>query len=125
MTKMSDYITLWKTLNFIPVHQLAKTNKTIQEYSIAGLRNNFFVLFIQPDLMLDTGISAPFSPKYICKKSKYYSYQNFFPIKITKLIDNYIVSMFQLSDSNPNMIPHGMDMKLLVLMKILLHTKLF
>ena len=59
---MSDCVQLWKTWNEIKPHKLIGTNKTIQGYSIAGLRTNFF---IQPDLMLDAGISAPFSPKYI------------------------------------------------------------
>jgi hypothetical protein len=54
---MSDYISLWKTWSEINPHQLAKTKKTNQVYSIAGWRTNFF---IQPDLMLDAGISAPF-----------------------------------------------------------------
>jgi len=59
---MSDYIQLWKPWTEIASYQLASTTKTIQGYSIAGLRTNFFV---QPDLMLDAGISAPFQPKYI------------------------------------------------------------
>ena len=121
---MSDYITLWKTWNEIPAYQLANTNKTIQGYSIAGLRTNFFV---QPDLMLDAGISAPFSPKYILithghsdhianlpfhlyvKSPTSTPIKIFCPIQITKLINNYIVSMFQLSDSDSQMIPHGYE----------------
>jgi len=59
---MSDYIQLWKTWTEIPKYNIPNTTKTLQGYSIAGLRTNFF---IQPDLMLDAEISAPFSPKYI------------------------------------------------------------
>lgn len=121
---MSDYIQLWKTWNEIPPYQLVGTNKTIHGYSIAGLRTNFFV---QPDLMLDAGISAPFSPKYILithghgdhianlpfhlyvKNSNTPPIKIFCPNEITKLIDNYIQSMFKLSDSNPDLIVHGYE----------------
>jgi ribonuclease Z len=121
---MSDYIQLWKTWTEIPPYQLVKTNKTIQGYSIAGLRTNFF---IQPDLMLDAGISAPFSPKYILithghgdhianlpfhlyvKNKDSPPIKIFCPIEITKLIDNYIQSMFKLSDADPTMVAHGYE----------------
>jgi len=49
---MSEYIKLWQPWNEITPFQLSKTNKTLQGYSIAGLRTNFFV---GPDLMLDAG----------------------------------------------------------------------
>ena len=61
-TTMSNYIGLWKPWSEIHPYQLKRTSKMIQGYSIAGLRTNFF---IQHDLMLDAGISAPFEPKYI------------------------------------------------------------
>jgi ribonuclease Z len=121
---MSDYIQLWKTWNEITPHQLTGTTKTIQGYSIAGLRTNFF---IQPDLMLDAGISAPFSPKCILithghgdhianlpfhlyvKSPNLPPIKIFCPKEITKLIDNYIQSMFKLSDSNPDTVAHGYE----------------
>ena len=121
---MSDYIQLWKTWTEIEPYKLVKTNKTIQGYSIAGLRTNFF---IQPDLMLDAGISAPFSPKYILithghgdhianlpfhlyvKNKDSPPIKIFCPIEITKLIDNYIQSMFKLSDADPTMVAHGYE----------------
>ena len=59
---MSDYIKLWSPQTEIEPYQLNKTHKKLQGYSIAGLRTNFF---IQPDLILDAGISAPFQPRYI------------------------------------------------------------
>ena len=40
---MSDYIQLWKPWTEIPAHKLTNTTKTIQGYSIAGLRTNFFI----------------------------------------------------------------------------------
>ena len=104
---MSEYITLWKTWNEIPIYKMKKTDKTIQGYSIAGLRTNFFV---QPDLMLDAGISAPFSPKYILithghgdhianlpfhlyvKNPNALPIKIFCPIEIKQLINNYIVN---------------------------------
>lgn len=121
---MSNYIQLWKTWSEISPYQLPKTNKMIQGYSIAGLRTNFF---IQPDLMLDAGISAPFSPKYILithghgdhiANLPFHLYvQNknippikiFCPVQITTLIDNYIQSMFKLSDSNSVTVAHGYE----------------
>jgi ribonuclease Z len=116
---MSDYITLWKPWSEIPPYQLQKTNKSIQGYSIAGLRTNFF---IQPDLMLDAGISAPFTPKYILithghgdhiANLPFHLYvknplQEIQPIKIycpkqiVKSLDNYIQCMFILADPNPD-----------------------
>lgn len=116
---MSNYIELWKPWSEIPPHKLAKTSKMIQGYSIAGLRTNFF---IQPDLMLDAGISAPFEPKYILITHghgdhianlpfhlyiKNHNQETRTPIKIfchlqiVKLIDDYIRSMFALANPNP------------------------
>ena len=121
---MSDYIQLWKTWNEIAPLPLGKTNKVLQGYSIAGLRTNFF---IQPDLMLDAGISAPFSPKYILithghgdhiANLPFHMYVKnpdappikiFCPKQIVGLINNYIISMFQLSDANAEMTPHGYE----------------
>ncbi len=114
---MSDYIQLWKPWTEIAPHQLINTTKTIQGYSIAGLRTNFF---IQPDLMLDAGISAPFQPKYILithghgdhiaslpfhlyvKNINAPPIKIFCPKQITKLIENFISSMFALANPNPN-----------------------
>lgn len=116
---MSNCIQLWKTWNEIEPYKLPNTNKIIQGYSIAGLRTNFFV---QPDLMLDAGISAPFSPKYILithghsdhianlpfhlylKNSfqEIYIIKIFCPKEIVKSLDNYIQSMFILGDVNPD-----------------------
>lgn len=77
--------------------------------------------------MLDAGLSAPFSKKYILithghadhtaslpfhlyvKSPDAVPVKIFCPKEITQLLDNYIVSMFQMSDSNPNMIPHGYE----------------
>jgi ribonuclease Z len=113
---MSDYIQLWKPWTEIPPYQLRNTTKSIQGYSIAGLRTNFF---IQPDLMLDAGISAPFQPKYILithghgdhianlpfhlyvKNKEAPKIKIFCPKQITRLIENYIVSMFALANPNP------------------------
>ncbi len=119
---MSDLIQLWKPWNEIEPYQLAKTNKILQGYSIAGLRTNFF---IGPDLMLDAGLSAPYVPKYILithghadhianlpfhlyvKSPDAPPIQIFCPKSIVNLINNYIVSMFQLSDGNSTLIPYG------------------
>lgn len=116
---MSDYIQLWKPWTEIPAHKLTNTTKTIQGYSIAGLRTNFF---IQPDLMLDAGISAPFQPKYILithghgdhianlpfhlyvKNNNKQQIKIFCPIQIVKLIDNYISSMFNLANPTPDIL---------------------
>lgn len=113
---MSDYIQLWKPWTEITPHQLINTTKTIQGYSIAGLRTNFF---IQPDLMLDAGISAPFQPKYILithghgdhianlpfhlylKNKDAPPIKIFCPKQITRQIENYISSMFALASPNP------------------------
>lgn len=121
---MHDYIKLWDTWNEIQPYQLNGTNKIIQGYSIAGLRTNFFV---QPDLMLDAGLSSPFVPKYILithghadhiaslpfhlyvKNQNSLPIKIFCPIEITKLIDNYICSMFQLSENNQNLIPYNYE----------------
>lgn len=114
---MSDYIQLWKPWTEIPIHKLNNTTKTLQGYSIAGLRTNFYV---QPDLMLDAGISAPSEPKYILithghgdhiANLPFHLYSKntnskkkiiFCPLQIVKLIDNYICSMFALANPNPN-----------------------
>jgi ribonuclease Z len=116
---MTDYIQLWKPWNEISPYKLNKTSKTLQGYSIAGLRTNFF---IQPDLMLDAGISAPFQPKYILITHGhgdhiaslpfhlYVKNENPLPIKIycpkeiAKLIDNYISSMFNLANPTPDIL---------------------
>lgn len=118
---MSDYIQLWKTWTEIEPYKLIKTNKSIQGYSIAGLRTNFF---IQPDLMLDAGISAPFTPKYILithghgdhiANLPFHLYLKnitqeiqpikiFCPCQIVKSLDNYIQSMFILASTNPDSI---------------------
>ncbi len=120
---MSEYIQLWKTWTEQEIYKLPNTHKTLQGYSIAGLRTNFF---IQPDLMLDAGISAPFSPKYILithghsdhtanlpfhllKKDLSQITKIYCPAEIVELIDNYIVSMFRLSDGNPNACPGGYE----------------
>ncbi len=121
---MSDYITLWKPWTEIEPYKLNKSSKVLQGYSIAGLRTHFF---IGPDLMLDAGLSAPFSPKYILithghsdhtaslpfhlyiKSPDAEPVKIFCPKQIVNLLNNYIVSMFQMSDSNPDMIPHGYE----------------
>lgn len=119
---MSNYIQLWKPWTEIEPYQLNKTQKILQGYSIAGLRTNFF---IGPDLMLDAGLSAPFSPKIILithghadhiASLPFHLYVKspdcepiiiYCPKQIVTLINNYIISMFQLSDADPIMIPHG------------------
>lgn len=118
---MSEYIQLWQPWTEIEPYKLPNTNKILQGYSLAGLRTNYF---IGPDLMLDAGISAPFSAKYILithghadhianlpfhlyVKSPETVIQIYCPKPIVKLIDNYICSMFQLSDGNQDMIPFG------------------
>lgn len=117
---MSNYIGLWKPWSEIPPHQLKHTSKIIQGYSIGGLRTNFF---IQPDLMLDAGISAPFEPKYILithghgdhiANLPFHLYiknpnqetrppiKIFCPYQIVKSLDNYIQAMFILASTNPD-----------------------
>ena len=121
---MSDYIQLWKTWTEIEPYKLNNTSKILQGYSIAGLRTNFF---IGPDLMLDAGIHAPFSPKIILithghsdhtaslpfhlyvKSPESEPIKIFCPKEIVQLLNNYIVSMFQMSDGDPTMIPHGYE----------------
>lgn len=121
---MSDYIKLWQTWTDIEPYKLKDSNKNIQGYSIAGLRTNFF---IYPDLMLDAGISAPFSPKIILithghsdhtANLPFHLYRSdlnlepikiFCPKEIKDFLNNYIVSMFQMSDCNNEVIPHGYE----------------
>lgn len=116
---MSNYITLWKTWNEIPTYKMPNTDKELSGYSLAGLRTNYFV---KPDLMLDAGISAPYSPKnilithghsdhianlpfHLYKQSETSNINIYCPKEIAKLVDNYIVAMFQLSDSDDKMKP--------------------
>lgn len=116
---MSNYITLWKTWNEIPPYKLPSTDKEFSGYSLAGLRTNFFV---KPDLMLDAGLSAPHVAKNILithghsdhiANLPYHLYRQtedsniniYCPKHLVKLINNYIVSMFQLSDGNEDMMP--------------------
>lgn len=119
---MSDYITLWKPWTEIEPFQLNKSQKKLQGYSIAGLRTNFM---IGSDLMLDAGLSSPFSPKIILithghsdhtASLPFHLYNSdpnaepikiFCPKEIVKVLNNYIVSMFQMSDNDQEMIPHG------------------
>ncbi len=119
---MSEYIELWKPWTEIDPYKLNKSSKTLQGYSIAGLRTNFY---IGQDLMLDAGLSAPFSPKTILithghsdhtASLPFHLYQKspdaelitiYCPKEIVELLNNIIVSMFQLSDCDKNMIPHG------------------
>jgi len=122
---MADYIQLWKTWSEIDKYKLPTTQKQLQGYSIAGLRTNFF---IQPDLMLDAGISSPFSPKYIfithghsdhIANLPFHLYTKwtllkkniliFCPKEIVELINNYIVSMYQLTSSDNQMKPTGYE----------------
>lgn len=121
---MSDYNSLWKPWTEITPFVLPGTSKTLQGFSIAGLRTNFM---IQPDLMLDAGISAPFCPKYILithghgdhiaslpfhliiKNKDAPAVKVFCPKEIVQLIDNYIVSMFQLNDGSNELKPHGYE----------------
>ncbi len=122
---MTDFIQLWKPWTEIEPYKLPKTtNKILQGYSIAGLRTNFY---IGPDLSLDAGLSTPFTSKYILithghsdhiasipfhlyvKSPDLEPIKIFCPKEIVVLLDNYIKSMFQLSDSNSNFIPYGYE----------------
>ena len=118
---MSNYITLWKTWTEIPPFKLPSTDKEFSGYSLAGLRTNFFV---KPDLMLDAGLSAPHVaknilithghsdhianlPYHLYKQSEDSNINIYCPKHLVKLIDNYIVAMFQLSDGDDQMKPSG------------------
>ena len=119
---MSDYIQLWKTWTEVKPLLLNNTTKILQGYSIAGLRTNFF---IQPDLMLDAGISSPFTPKNILithghgdhianlpfhlysKNPDLSDIKIYCPVQIVDLINNFIINLFQLSDSSANTVPKG------------------
>lgn len=121
----TNYIELWKPWTEIEPYQLNKSRKVLRGYSIAGLRTNFF---IGPDLMLDAGLSAPFCPKIILithghsdhiaslpfhlyiKHEQSDPIQIYCPREIVELLRNYIHSMFQLSNGDASMIPHGFDL---------------
>ena len=121
---MSEYLGAWKVWNEITPYKLPHTQKVLQGWSVAGLRTNFI---IQPDLMLDAGLSAPFTPKYILithghsdhianlpfhlyvQNSSNQKIKIFCPSEIVNLINNYIISMFALSEGDENFRPFGYE----------------
>ncbi len=122
---MSDFIQLWKPWTEIEPYKLPNTtNKILQGYSIAGLRTNFY---IAPDLTLDAGLSIPFTSKYILithghsdhiasipfhlyvKGSEVEPIKIFCPKEIVELLDNFICSLFQVSDCDPELKPFGYE----------------
>lgn len=122
---MTSYIELWKPWTEINPYQLKKSNKILRGYSIAGLRTNFF---IGSDLMLDAGLSSPFVPKIILithghsdhtaslpfhlyiKNPKSDPIKIFCPKEIVGFLNDYINSMFRMSNCDASTIPHGFEL---------------
>jgi len=106
---------LWNCWNDHTPIKLKDTQFTLQGFSIAGFRTNFYIKEL--NLMLDAGISSNFTPKYILlththsdhianlpfhlygKSGKNVDERTylFMPKEAHKLIDNFINSMFKAS----------------------------
>ncbi len=126
-----DNIALWSLWSEVKPFALPNTDDILSGYSIAGLRTNFFV---QPDLMLDAGLSAQYNPKTILithghsdhiANIPFHLYVKnpeaepiiiYCPQQIVKLLNNYIISMYQLSVGSESFRPFnykiiGLDTK--------------
>jgi ribonuclease Z len=113
---------IWSVWDGI-VWPIPLTNLILQGFSLAGLRTNFV---LNKEILLDAGLTNPFNVStvlvthghsdhianlpFVLYNSTQISNKHikiYCPEEIVELLDNYIKSMYRLSDANPDFSPGG------------------